>query len=221
MSAQQKQAGHYATVNGLKMYYEIYGKGMPLVLIHGGGSTIQSNWGRMIPGLSKTHQVIAVELQAHGRTKDIDRTYTFEQNADDVAELLKQLHITKADIMGFSHGGTAALQMAIRHPEMVNKIIIASAPFKRDGMQPGFFEMMDHASLSNMPQPLKDAFSKANGGDSTGLQAMFDRDVVRTKSFVDISDSLIKNIQAPALVLNADKDVVRTEHALELSRTLP
>src|SRR5689334_10570383 len=139
MNAQQAQNGHYATVNGLKMYYEIHGKGMPLVLLHGGGSTIESNYGRVLPELAKTHQVIAVELQAHGHTLDIDRPLSFEQDADDVAALLKQLHIEKADIMGFSNGGTTCLQIAIRHPELVNKMVLASATYKRDGMQPGFF----------------------------------------------------------------------------------
>src|SRR5690242_11657662 len=104
MNAQQSQTGRYATVNGLKMYYEIHGSGQPLVLIHGGGSTIKSTFGRILPDLAKTHRVIAVELQAHGHTADIDRPLSFEQDADDVAALLKQLHIEKADVMGFSNG---------------------------------------------------------------------------------------------------------------------
>src|ERR1700737_3840220 len=146
MNAQHKQTGQYVTVNGLKMYYEIHGSGRPLVLLHGGGSTIISTFGRILPELAKTHRVIAVELQAHGHTKDIDRPLSFEQDADDVAALLKQLHIEKADIMGFSNGGTTSLQIAIRHPELVNKLVLASTTYKRDGMQPGFFEGMQNAS---------------------------------------------------------------------------
>ncbi len=220
MNAQNKQTTRYAVVNGLKMYHEIHGSGRPLVLLHGGGSTIESTFGRILPELAKTHQVIAVELQAHGHTKDIDRPLSFEQDADDVAALLKQLHIEKADIMGFSNGGTTALQIAIRHPELVNNLVLASATYKRDGMQPGFFEGFKNASLENMPQPLKDAYLKANP-DPKGLQAMFDRDVARMVAFKDISDADIKAIQAPALVINGDAEVVRAEHALELSRTLP
>lgn len=220
VNAQQEQAGHYAAVNGLKMYYEIHGSGKPLVLLHGGGSTITSTFGRILPELAKTHRVIAVELQAHGHTPDIDRPLSFEQDADDVAALLKQLHIEKADIMGFSNGGTTSLQIAIRHPELVNKLILASATFRRDGMPPGFFEGFDHASLESMPQPLKEAYLKANP-DPEGLQKMFDRDVARMKAFKDISDADIKAIQAPALVINGDADVVLAEHALALSRTLP
>ena len=136
MNAQQ---GKYAAVNGLKMYYEIHGSGTPLVLLHGGGSTITSTFGRILPDLAKTHQVIAVELQAHGHTKDIDRPLSFEQDADDVAVLLRQLQIKKANFLGFSNGGTTCLQIAIRHPELVNKLVVGSAIYKRDGMQAGLF----------------------------------------------------------------------------------
>src|SRR5580692_11141821 len=109
-----EQTGHYAMVNGLNMYYELHGSGMPLVLLHGGGSTIRSTFGHILPELAKTHRVIAVELQAHGHTADIDRPLSFEQDADDVAELLGYLNIKeKVDFMGFSNGGTTCLQIAI------------------------------------------------------------------------------------------------------------
>ncbi len=221
MNAQHEQAGHYAAVNGLNMYYEIHGSGRPLVLLHGGGSTIESTFGRILPQLAKTHQVIAVELQAHGHTPDIDRPLSFEQDADDVAALLRQLHIEKADFMGFSNGGTTCLQIAIRHPELVNKLVLASATYRRDGMQPGFFEGFQHVSLEHMmPQPLKEAYLKANP-DPKGLQAMFDRDVARMVAFKDISDAAIQAIRAPALVINGDADVVLAKHALALAHALP
>ncbi|MDZ4846107.1 MAG: alpha/beta hydrolase [Chitinophagales bacterium] len=101
------------------MYYEIHGTGAPLVLIHGGSSTIQTTFGRVLPVFAKTHKVIAVEMQAHGRTADIDRPLSFEQDADDVAALLKYLNISKADIFGFSNGASTTLQLAIRHPELI------------------------------------------------------------------------------------------------------
>src|ERR1041385_3786451 len=104
MNAQTEQTGRYVTVNGLKMYYEIHGSGKPLVLIHGGGSTIRTTFGRVLGSFAKTHKVIAVELQAHGHTADIDRPLSFVNDADDVAELLNQLHVSKADIFGFSNG---------------------------------------------------------------------------------------------------------------------
>jgi pimeloyl-ACP methyl ester carboxylesterase len=220
MNAQTNPAGHYAAVNGLKLYYEIHGSGRPLVLIHGGGSTIASTFGRVLPELAKTHQVIAVELQAHGHTLDIDRPLSFEQDADDVAALLKELHVEKADFLGFSNGGTTCLQIAMRHPGLVNKLVLASATYTRDGLPPGFFEGFQNVSLESMPQPLKAAYLAANP-DPKGLRKMFDRDVARMMAFKDISDADIKAIQAPALVINGDTDMVRPEHALALSRTLP
>src|ERR1700732_311637 len=108
------------------MYYEIHGSGRPLVLLHGGGSTLISTLRRILAELAKTQQVIAVELHAHGHTPEIDRPLSFEQEADDVAALLEQLHIEKADFMGFSNGGTTSLQIAIRHPELVNKLVLRS-----------------------------------------------------------------------------------------------
>jgi pimeloyl-ACP methyl ester carboxylesterase len=220
MNAQRKQTGNYAAINGLKMYYEIHGQGSPLVLLHGGGSTIKSTFGHILPELAKTHHVIAVELQAHGHTLDIDRPLSFEQDADDVAALLNQLHIDKADIMGFSNGATTALQIAIRHPKQVNKLVLLAALYKRDGMQAGFWDGMQQATMEQMPQPLKDAYLEANPNPK-GLQAMFERDATRMINFKDISDTDIKHIQAPALVINGDAEVILAEHALALSRTLP
>src|SRR4051794_40031105 len=188
MNAQIEQTAQYAMVNGLKMYYEIHGAGSPLVLLHGGGSTIHSTFGYILPKLAKSHQVIALELQAHGHTQDIDRPLSFEQDADDVAMLLTHLHIERADFVGFSNGGTTCLQIAIRHPKLVNKLVLASATYKRDGMLPGFFDGFKNASLKMMPKPLQEAYLKANP-DPKGLQAMFDRDVARMKDFKDISDS--------------------------------
>jgi pimeloyl-ACP methyl ester carboxylesterase len=211
----------YATVNGLRMYYELHGAGgMPLVLIHGGGSTIGTNFGRVLPLLSRTHRVIAVEVQAHGHTHDIDRPFTFEQDADDVAALLDSLHVPKANILGFSNGGTTALQIAIRHPAKVNRLVIASSNFKRDGMQAGFWDFMKKGTYADMPQPYKDAYLKINPSQE-GVHAMHDRDAKRMLAFKDIPDDAIRGIEAPTLVVVGDKDVIRPEHALELSRLVP
>lgn len=212
--------GHYASVHGLQLYYELHGSGNPLVLIHGGGSTIESTFGFILKQLAAHHHVIAVELQAHGHTKDIDRPLSFEQDADDVAKLLRQLNIGKADFFGFSNGATTCLQIGIRHPKLVQKLILASATYRRDGMPEGFFEGMKTATLDLMPPLLKDAQLRANP-DPKGLQAMFDRDRVRMMEFKDIPDASIQSITAPALVLAGDKDVMSTEHSLKLSQVLP
>jgi pimeloyl-ACP methyl ester carboxylesterase len=211
----------FARVNGLDMYYELHGAGgTPLVLIHGGGSTIGTNFGRVLPLLSRNRRVIAVEVQAHGHTRDIDRPFTFEQDADDVAALLDSLRVPSADILGFSNGGTTALQIAIRHPARVRRLVIASSNYKRDGMQAGFWDFMEKGTYTDMPQPYKDAYLKINPSQS-GVHAMHDRDARRMLAFRDIPDDSIRSIQAPTLVVVGDRDVIRPEHALELSRILP
>ena len=211
----------FARVNGLRMYYELHGAGgTPLVLIHGGGSTIGTNFGGLLPQLSGSRRVIAVEVQAHGHTLDIDRPFTFEQDADDVAALLDSLHVPKADILGFSNGGTTALQIAIRHPGKVNRLVIASSNYRRDGMQAGFWDFMEKGTYADMPKPYEVAYLKINPNQA-GVHAMHDRDAKRMLAFKDIPDESIRAIQAPALVVVGDNDVVRPEHALALSRTLP
>lgn len=210
----------YSEVNGLNMYYEIYGQGKPLVLIHGGGSTIQSCFEKVIPLFAKNRKVIAVELQAHGRTNDRGTDSSFEQDADDVAALLKNLSISQADCFGFSNGGTTALQLAIRHPELVRKLVLGSALVKRSGMPGWFWSFMEQASLENMPTQLQEAYLKVSP-DPEGLQLMHERDARRMIYFRDIPDELIAAIRMPVLIINGDKDVITTEHALELHRQIP
>lgn len=210
------QSSGYAPVNGLKMYYEIYGEGtMPLVLIHGGGSTIESTFGTLLPMLTGYGKIIAVELQAHGRTSDRDAPETFEQDADDVAALLAWLKVDKASIFGFSNGATTTLQLAIRHPELVNKIVVASGAYRRDGFIPGFFEGFPNATLANMPEPLKAAYLKV-APDKNNLQTMFDKDVARMVNFKDIPDDAIRSIKASALIMVTDHDVVVPDHAVKM-----
>ncbi len=215
----QDSISGYATINGLKMYYEIHGTGTPLVLVHGGGSTIQTTFGRVLSLFAKDHKVIAVEMQAHGHTPDIDRPLTFEQDADDIAALLRQLNIAKADIFGFSNGASTTLQFAIRHPEMTNKIIVASTFYKRSGAPAWFWDMMSKPTFEGMPQQLKDAYLKINP-DSIALHRMYERDVARMQSFPDITDEQMRSIKAPALIIIGDKDVVTPEHAAEMHRLL-
>ena len=133
VSGQQKPTTGYAPVNGLKMYYEIHGSGEPVVLLHGAFMAISGDWNDWIGELSKTRKVIAVEMQGHGRTADINRDLSYENLSDDVAGLLDYLKIPSADIIGYSLGGGVAMQCAIRHPEKVRKVVSISAPFRRDG----------------------------------------------------------------------------------------
>jgi pimeloyl-ACP methyl ester carboxylesterase len=121
-------------VNGIRIYYEVHGcaDGIPVVLLPGGGSTIETTFGRVLPALA-SHRVIAVEEQGHGRTSDREQPITFESSADDVAELVRQLGLEQVDIVGFSNGASVGLQVAIRHPGLVRKLVFASAMTKRDG----------------------------------------------------------------------------------------
>jgi pimeloyl-ACP methyl ester carboxylesterase len=214
----------YAPVNGLQLYYEIHGTPgadrVPLVLIHGGGSTIASNWNRILPLLAQSRMVIAIEEQGHGHTKAIDRPFTFENSADDVAALLDHLKIEKADIMGFSNGGNITLRVGLRHPGKVNKLVAISAMYRHDGMTPGFWDGFKDAKLSMMPKPLQEADLKINR-DPKHLQQLFEQDVRRMVNFKDWPDSDLTSIVAPTLVVVGDHDIVLPEHALKMSRLLP
>jgi pimeloyl-ACP methyl ester carboxylesterase len=210
----------YSTVNGLTMYYEIYGQGKPLVLIHGAGSTIQTSFGRIIPHLAKRRQVIGVELQAHGHTNDRANDLSFQQDADDVALLLQNLKVTKADVFGFSNGGNTTMQLAIRHPNLVDKIIVGSAFYKRSGVYPQFWDFMNQATLADMPQQYKDTYIQV-APTPANLQSMHDKCVKRMLEFKDWSDDLLKSIQAQTLLIIGDADLVSPEHAAEMYRLIP
>jgi pimeloyl-ACP methyl ester carboxylesterase len=215
----------YAPVNGLKMYYEIHGaasgKTPPLVLLHGGGSTIDTSFGKVLPSFAKTRRVIAFEQQGHGHTADVvDRPYGFEQSADDAAALLRHLKIERADFFGYSNGGSIALQIAIRHPALVRKMVVASAMYKRDGLYPGFWESMKHASLDGMPVELKDAYLRV-APHPEQLQSFHDKCARRMLEFKDWRAEDIRSITAPTMVMIGDGDIVRPEHAVEMFRLLP
>src|SRR6185437_13917280 len=135
-SAQQESTSGYAPINGINMYYEIHGSGEPVVLLHGAFMTITNNGGGWIDELAKTGKVIVVEMQGHGRTADVARDITYENLADDVAGLLDYLKIPRADLIGYSMGGTVAMECAIRHPDKVRKAVIISSTFRSDGMAP-------------------------------------------------------------------------------------
>jgi len=211
-----------ASVNDIQLYYEVHGShdGTPLVLLHGGGSTIDSNFGRVVPFLSRNRRVIALEEQGHGRTSDRDQPVTFERSADDVAGLLGHLQVPHADLLGFSNGGTVALQVAIRHPQLVRKLVFASSLTKREGAPPQLWEFIEQADISNMPQALKDAFLAVNP-DPQKLKTMHDKDAARMASFSDVPDASVRGVRAPTLVITGDRDVTRLEHAIELSRLFP
>lgn len=214
-------SGH-APVNGISMYYEVHGSptGVPLVLLHGGGSTIDVTFGRMLPLLARTRRVIAVEEQGHGRTTDRAAPVRFETSADDVAALLRHLGIARADLLGFSNGASVGLQVAIRHPELVRSLVFASAMTRRDGAQSELWQFMAQADFSTMPRPLKDAFLRVNP-DTAQLRVMHDKDAERMRNFQDVPAALLGSVRARTLILIGDRDIVTPGHAVELTRLIP
>jgi pimeloyl-ACP methyl ester carboxylesterase len=210
----------YSDVNGIKMYYEIHGQGKPLVLIHGGGSTIETSFGNLIPLLEKRRQLICVELQAHGHTGDRNADLSFKQDADDVATLLKNLNIAKADVLGFSNGGQTAIEIALRHPDILDRIIIAAAMYNRSGVPAEFWNGFDQATLDNMPLALRQGQLKANGGSQAALLNSFRKDVQRMKTFEGWTDEQIRSITAKTLIINGTHDVATVEHSVSMHRLM-
>lgn len=174
----------------------------------------------MLPALAARRKVIAVEEQGHGRTSDRDRPVTFESSADDVAGLMRHLGVDLVDIFGFSNGASTGLQVAIRHPHLVRKLVFASAMTKKAGAHPELWQFMDRADFSNMPQQLKNAFLKVTP-DERKLRTMHDKDAERMRLFTDVPDEALKSIRAGVLIVAGDQDVVRLEHAVELTRLIP
>jgi pimeloyl-ACP methyl ester carboxylesterase len=213
--------GH-APVHGIQLYYEVHGPEgkVPVVLLHGGGSTIETSFGRLLPLLASDRRVIAVEEQGHGRSSDRDGPVTFEGSAEDVAGLLEYLGIARADCFGFSNGGSVALQLAIRHPERVRKLVLASVLTKRDGARPEFWEFIGQADFSVMPQALKEGFLRVNP-DAAQLRRMHDKDLARMRAFVDVPDASLRALRMPTLIMQGDRDIARVEHVAALARLIP
>jgi pimeloyl-ACP methyl ester carboxylesterase len=209
----------YAPVNGLSMYYEIYGEGRPLILLHGAYMTIDT-MGPVLPGLAATRQVIAIEQQAHGHTADIDRSITYERMADDTAALLAHLGVESADVVGYSMGGGIALQLAIRHPAVVRKLVVASASHSSDGMHEVALEMFPSITPELFAgSPIEAAYLRTapNPDDFPTLVEKLKQ--LDTTPFA-WPDEDIRGIAAPTMIVLGDSDGVRLEHAIELFRLL-
>jgi pimeloyl-ACP methyl ester carboxylesterase len=217
----QEANGKYADVNGLKMYYEIHGSGQPLVLLHGAFGFAEG-WGAYLPALSKTHQVIAVELQGHGHTNDLDRPLTYEQMADDTAELLKQLKIKDADIFGYSMGGTVALAVAIRHPELVRRLAFygSCAGTAKDTYDPEIYKQFQSLSTDFAPPVLKEPYDRM-APDPKRWPVLVTKIKGLEKLFKGFSAAELNAIKAQTLVMMGDRDAVRPEHAVEMYRLIP
>jgi pimeloyl-ACP methyl ester carboxylesterase len=217
----------YAPVNGLKMYYEVHGAGTgrPLVLLHGGASTIELSFGAVLPGLSEGRQVIAAELQGHGRTADIDRDMTMTALAGDVAGLLGQLGVDRADVLGFSLGGEVALQLALDHPDRAGRIVLVSVGYAPDGFHAEISDPDQWAASTRMPtaedfRQMREAYDRlAPGpgpGDFDALAARAGQAGSRGWTAAELG-----RISASALLVFGDHDFFRLEHAVEMHALIP
>jgi pimeloyl-ACP methyl ester carboxylesterase len=210
--------GNYAPVNGLTMYYEIHGTGEPLVLLHGGMSTIGAFY-RILPELAKSRQVIAVEQQGHGHTADIERPFSFEQMADDTAALLKQLGIEGADVYGYSDGGMVALELAMRHPKLIGKLALSSAVYSMDGYFPEIAEGLRHITADALPSQMRAAYEEV-APHPENWPKLVAKAAEHARNYSGSRPEAIQAIRAPALVMVAEHDIVRIEHAKELAGLL-
>ncbi|MCE7982483.1 MAG: alpha/beta hydrolase [Caldilinea sp. CFX5] len=218
----QKVTSGYADVNGLQMYYEIHGaahSGPPLVVLHGAYMTIHA-MGKIVPLLAQSRQVIAAEMQGHGHTADIDRPLTYEQMADDVAALLEQLNVEQADVLGYSMGGGVAIQVAVRHPAVVRKLVIVSMYTNNEGAYPELFPTIEQIT----PEVFAETPWKAEYDQVAPNPEDFPTLVSKLKeldlTFAGWPAEEVASITAPTLIVIGDSDVVRPEHAVDLFRLL-
>ena len=207
----------YADVNGLRMYYEVYGTGKPIVLLHGSYMNIPLNWSQFIPLLAKDRKVVVAEMQGHGRTRDIGRELSYEGMADDVSGLLKHLKIDQADILGYSMGGGVAFQVAVRHPQQVRRLVVLSGTYTHDGWWPEV-----EASFATFTANMFKGTPIQKQYESFGNDPAHFPEFVKKVISIDLKpydwSKDVKNIEAPMLMVIGDVDGVRYEHALELFR---
>jgi pimeloyl-ACP methyl ester carboxylesterase len=209
----------YAPVNGLQMYYEVHGSaGTPLLLLHGGLFDIDLQFGALIPGLAADRRVIATDFQGHGRTNDVDRPLTSADLADDVVGLLQHLDVTQADVFGFSIGGATALHLAVRHPELVRKLIVSSASFHPDGDRPENKEAVAELTVEMIAGTPMEQQYRAKSPHPDRLQGLLDKLGSFDEGFPGWSDADIEGIAAPTLITLGDCDAVTLDHAVRFLR---
>lgn len=199
-------ASGYAPVNGTKVYYEVYGEGRPIVLLHGAFMTIDMNWGQLIPELSKTRKVIAVELQGHGHTPFSERKLAHATLASDIAGVMNYLKIDSADVAGYSFGGAIAYQFAIQNPKRLRKLVIISATYKSSGWLPEInnaFTKMKPEMFDN--SPMKTAYD-AVAPDKTKWKKFLEQMFATAAQPFDLGDANVAKIAAPVLIISGDND---------------
>jgi pimeloyl-ACP methyl ester carboxylesterase len=217
------RAGRYASVNGLRMYYEVHGRGRPLVMLHSGLGNIESSFSKVMPLFAGSRRVIAIEQQAHGRTADIDRSLSHEQMADDTAELLSQLEIEQADFVGYSMGGAVALQLAVRHPALARKLAIVSGGYyNTEGYEPDTLDMIQRLGPNDPHWPADVTQGFQRFASAERWPAAVKRFHQVFSSFRGVRQAHLRSIRAHTLLVTGDQDpMIRVEHTNQLARLLP
>lgn len=199
-------ASGYAPVNGIKVYYEVYGEGKPLVLLHGAFYTIEMNWAQLIPELSKTRKVIAIEMQGHGHSPFSERKLDFPTLASDVEGVMNYLKVDSADVAGYSMGGSVAYQLTIQSPKRVKKLVIISSTYKSGGWLPQVttaFKGLKPEFLSNTP--LQTGYD-AVAPDKTKWTKFLEQMLAFVATPFDMGDANIAKITSPVLIISGDND---------------
>ena len=216
--ADAQATGRRVAVNGMQMYYEVSGSGEPLVVLHGAYMNIPT-MGAIVPMLAKTHRVYAIEMQGHGRTNDIDRKITYPDLADDVAAFMDAVGIPRADIFGYSMGAGVGLQLAIRHPAKVNKLVAASVAYDTRGWQPEFTAMIPQMTVDMLAgTPMEQEYRKI-AVDPDGFRELA-RKLIALEHEPMAWEADVKALKAPVLVIAGDADVSTLEHNVALFRLL-
>jgi len=207
-------------VNGLDMYYEIHGDGSPLVLLHGAMGTIDSCFANLLPALAVARQVVAIELQGHGHTADVDRPLSYQQMAADCAALLQALGIDIADLVGYSLGGAVALQLAMQHPRLVRRVVFAGgASYRRDGLYPEMLEEPESAADNLTGSVWHKAYLRV-APDPSRWPDLVAKNFELDRTFAGWPDEDIQALAAPVLLIVGDSDIVRPEHTMKMFRLL-
>jgi pimeloyl-ACP methyl ester carboxylesterase len=219
-------SGYVTVSDGLRLYYERHGTtGEPLLLLHGGLMTSGTNWGAMLPTLSERYQVIMVDLEGHGHTALIDRPLRYEQMADDVSTLLDELGVEQANVFGYSLGGGVALQFAIRHPERVRKLVLASTPFKTEGWAPEILGAMsalnEDAAAAMQATPMYEAYAAVapNPDDWAKLVTSVGQLQTSPETAYDWTAG-VESLTMPIMLIVGDADSIVPEHLLEFYRLI-
>ena len=209
-AATAQAVGRRINVNGMRMYYEVSGRGDPLIVLHGAYMNIPT-MGAIIPTLAKTHKVYALELQGHGRTTDIDRPITYPNLADDVAAFMNAVGLKKADVFGYSMGAVTGLELAIRHPEKVNKLVAASGSYDARGWQPAFAEFIPKMTVEMFTaMPFAKEYRKL-APNPDGFPALVKK-LIALESEPLALEAAVKAMKTPTLIIAGDADVATLDH---------